>query len=636
MSFVPSPKFSPDQILSAIGHLEALARNVEYLHAFFHHWQGVRTAYYTGDGFGGLDEEKPLLPPWEDDNGVFLIYERAFRHKQNTLRVEFYAEEVDDTDMTVYYRFFDDEETESEVIRYVNEGDTYEEFDVDGDIGLGLAYNDFYRMEIWIDFEGQLRNDKLEFQRAFETDTIASFGFETMQSFASGTTPTAAHWQQLSDNTDRLHNALVVPQAAFVGVYREIEESTQDPPQIRYRWHGYFTDSNQYLYYDIEGHRRDTDNDDKTIQIFINGIARVTIGPPTEWGERLRVQGTIDVHALNLGAGDHVVEVGSDGNVTVHQMFEMPSDSSDNLNENLLVNHAFTIDGTTTVFANWSDGNLTAGNTLEGDTDVWVHQGQSAKIEKVGGSDPYVQQLSAAANAGDDHWIEFYYKTGDTGAIVRVLESDLTLIAEYTLPSNSNVWTSYRALFTNPAGNGNVIVQMLMSETGIVNYDSVWMWEKQAAGDYERMPDFQHGNVVTGDYDVKIIRDNIQWLIDQITDYPYRNHGSGRWYRRNRTDDEFYFKHFGGSPSPLRMVRSRRFLYYYTIPAPEDESNNYTDETPSIVFTLAGEDKTHALEYDEDEPSWRSVDLDSITGLWPSTHYQVVGVEFAIEDDELY
>ena len=149
-------------------------------------------------------------------------------------------------------------------------------------------------------------------------------------------------------------------------------------------------------------------------------------------------------------------------------------------------------------------------------------------------------------------------------------------------------------------------------------------------GAWNVLPEWEHNSPVLGDGGVALLRDNIQWLIDN-TDQ--RNFGSPRWYRHNT---KARYEDFGVTTG-FMFRRRYRFLHYYYDPIGEQPGGQeewFDDATPEIVFIKHGEEEEDSLDVEDDErPGWYVVDLDSVDGLFTGMFYTVKGCAFAFEED---
>ena len=141
-------------------------------------------------------------------------------------------------------------------------------------------------------------------------------------------------------------------------------------------------------------------------------------------------------------------------------------------------------------------------------------------------------------------------------------------------------------------------------------------------------PDFSQGDTVTGTASVKVIRDDLTWLQSVVTN---RNYVSTKY----RIDPKIYQGAENIAYSPMWMVRFHRWLHYMvelsdTQIALLDDGD--IEVEPRLCYWKPGTGwEEVSLDYEPGE--WRQIDLTSVDGLRPGTHYTLKDVQFAMEAD---
>lgn len=140
------------------------------------------------------------------------------------------------------------------------------------------------------------------------------------------------------------------------------------------------------------------------------------------------------------------------------------------------------------------------------------------------------------------------------------------------------------------------------------------LYEQQASlpslSGWSTMPIFSRGDTIDGAGSMKAIRDNIEWLTNNVV---YCNNATMR-----RVDANVLIM------PPLWMVRYHRWLHYRWEPDDPD-----SDPPPELGYTY--QSKWQTVNIPSEPNKWLSVDLDSINGLFIGSRYRIANVAYALE-----
>ncbi len=278
-----TPTFTAGQILSANGHLNALARAVRYLFGL----EVMATMPFSGVDASGVSS----APIWQG----------YIRHRKTTLAYSFTLGAA--TGHTNYGRIYYNGQL---VVEHSLSNGASQTFTGTTDLStLGLTTGQFYPVEVYLQGTQGLPPNWPYLHLHYIWETYSPT-YPTLANFNDGDTPTAGQWQNLSDYADELFNVLSYPRVGFA--------ARKSGPAL---WQGGVRHRVDFLLYQVrlkQAHK----GSGLQCRMYINGVQRDTIDidvdTPTrtpenradyEWQDKYRpylVQ--FDLSGLGLAAGD--------------------------------------------------------------------------------------------------------------------------------------------------------------------------------------------------------------------------------------------------------------------------------------------------------------------------------------------
>ena len=196
MPWQTSPTFSNGQIISASGHLQALADNTRWLLAGYRRPQTC----WPASRLDGSTHRRHMLA---EGNEWQRVYEGMIRHKADTL--SYGLSVVADSVLNCKVRVTGGSATQTHTISGGSGTTAIDDtLDVSGESGFYLTAVDVQMLDGVTPhpFQGTTEVQPLYIE---ETDA-ESYG--SLAAFTNGSTPTAAQWQALSDRADTLYAQL--------------------------------------------------------------------------------------------------------------------------------------------------------------------------------------------------------------------------------------------------------------------------------------------------------------------------------------------------------------------------------------------------------------------------------------------
>lgn len=309
----PPPRFADGQFLSAEAHLNALARSTEHLLAMY---------LTRREPFPSYISRGRVTQAWEVrlPDGWRRAWSGYMRRKTSALRyrIEYAADVV--TGLQVRVQTHD---TYSTVISATGGSGVAE-----GTINVSsISYNTIYALNVDVKayypaYGDNIGQGWIKVRELYEEDPQS---YAALASFNTGTTPTAAQWQALSDRAETLYRQLLAPRPVFQGGVAT---------GAGVLWAGTFRHLHRYWYYDV---RIRPPYGDGTCRVYLNiagtdyllGMRNTPADrypaphTPDEgdgeydfWTHR----GVVDVNALNLAEGETYpasVRLEVDGDATI-------------------------------------------------------------------------------------------------------------------------------------------------------------------------------------------------------------------------------------------------------------------------------------------------------------------------------
>ncbi|HEY65536.1 MAG TPA: hypothetical protein G4O02_13300 [Caldilineae bacterium] len=237
-----TPDFTAGQILSAGGHLNALARAVRYLFGL---------EVMSTIPFSGVDHEGVSASP---------IWQGYIRHKKDTFAYSFTLHAA--SGHTAYGRIYYNGQM---IVEHSLTDGATQTFTGTVDLStLGLTVGQFYPIEVYLQGTQGLPPNWPYLHLHYLRETYTP-SYPTLAAFNDGDTPTAAQWQALSDYAEELYNVLTYPRVPFA--------ARKSGPDI---WQGGIKHRVRYLLYQIrlkKAHK----GSGLTCRVYVNGVQQDTV-----------------------------------------------------------------------------------------------------------------------------------------------------------------------------------------------------------------------------------------------------------------------------------------------------------------------------------------------------------------------